>query len=63
MSLVREASEDVAADAVYRFKNKSTQVYYAKNNLSPSDEAHAREFADWVRLAVSGKTSVKALLT
>src|SRR5437762_11620568 len=46
LSLVREAHADVAAVAVYRFKDKPSRIYYAKNNLNSLDEAHAKEFAD-----------------
>jgi hypothetical protein len=59
LSLVREAHADVAAVAVYRFKDRPARIYYAKNNLNSKDEAHAQEFADLVRLAVSSDMSVE----
>jgi hypothetical protein len=48
LSLVTEAHADVAAVAVYRFKDKPSRVYYAKNNLKPSDQAHAKELSSKV---------------
>ena len=53
LSLVREAHADVAAVATYTSPKKPSRVYYAKNNLNSLDEAHAKEFADLVRLAAS----------
>ena len=58
LSLVRERHADVAAVAVYRLKGKPTRVYYAKNNLTPADEAHAKEFAELVQFAASTTISI-----
>ena len=63
LSLVREAHADVAAVAVYRLKDKPARIYYAKNNLNSKDEAHAKEFADLIRVAVSMTMSVEVFRT
>src|SRR5947207_170560 len=63
LSLVRAAHADVAAVAVYRFKDRPARIYYAKNNLNSEDEVHAKEFADLIRLAASTKMSVEVFQT
>jgi OTT_1508-like deaminase len=63
LSLVREAYADVAAVAVYSFNDKPSRVYYAKNNLNSTNEAHANEFADLVRLLASATISVDEFQT
>jgi len=50
LSLIREAHTHAAAIASSRFSEKSTRVYYAKNNLNSSDEVHAQEFTELVQL-------------
>ena len=47
LSLIMQAHTHAAAIASSRFSEKSTRVYYAKNNLNSSDEVHAQEFTDW----------------
>ena len=59
LSLVREAYADVAAVAAYTFPKKPSRVYYTKNNLNSLDEAHAKEFADLVRLAASTEIPIE----
>jgi hypothetical protein len=63
LSLVRVAYADVTAVAVYRFKDGPARVYYAKNNLNSEDDAHAKEFADLIRLTASTKMSVDEFRT
>jgi hypothetical protein len=59
LSLVRAPHADVAAIAVYRFKDsRGTEVYYSKNEVKPEDESHAQEFAALIRETASSAVRV-----
>ena len=48
LSLVREKEQDVAAIAIYHFKD-TVEVYYTKNTMKQADVDHANELAELIR--------------
>jgi len=48
LSLIREKEQDVAAIAIYNFKD-TVEVYYTKNTMKHADIEHANELAELIR--------------
>lgn len=59
LSLVCAPYSDVVDIAVYRCEDpRGTEVYYAKNQVTPEDESHAQEFTTLIRETASSAVRV-----